>query len=460
MNDKNDQSPSQDTLLLEKLNLEVRLLRDRVGLEEKKLKLDIDNLRAAFRRTLIVAVLSASVPMTIAVAGWTIQRLAEQRAAKRTEDYHREDLYNRMIENLGSANPSLRLAAVVGLSEYAQPGGQIGERHTSDEVINALTSRLANEDDGAVQQQIFLTMGSLGKAVLPQVANTNRRAAAQFVRDSGELAGLLLLKNSIAKSDNSSSKLKKIISDDLPARLKSVSLVLELSKEQSKTKTKPDKEQTLSADERESARGKRYSSSGLIHLMGLYRGDSLRSQTFLSQIELVKLTNPTQLDAAIIAADATFRRSAGFLLLTNFALEQILRSSSGQLRGETLDSIVIIWASLNKLNLEGLSLRNSYIRADLSGARLDFCDFSDSILIDMRVAGAQFRGATLSRTTLPAELGWLDDDFPDLTGANWWDNSKEIENDEPKPANLEGSFPRAVQEEQRKKLLEAWKIKQ
>ena len=209
LNEMDDQSLSKDKLELQKLNLEVQVLRARAGLEQEKARLDVENLRRTFRRTLMIAVLSASVPMTIAVVGWTIQTIQARRAASLTEQYRREELYNKMFENLGNPNPSLRAAAVSGLSEYARPSGQIGTRQTSVEVINALINQLANEDDSGVQQQIFLTIASAGKTALPVIAEANRRASAQFVRDSGELTGLLLLKESLSKPDKGYNALER-----------------------------------------------------------------------------------------------------------------------------------------------------------------------------------------------------------------------------------------------------------
>jgi len=189
-----DQSLSKSELELKKLDLEVQVLQAKVGLEEERARLDLNNLRRTFRRTLIIAVLSASVPMTIAVVGWTIQSIQARRAASLTEQYRREERYNKMIENLGNPSASLRLAAVSGLSEYARPSGRLGERETSAEVINALTNRLGIEDDTGVQQQILVTIGSVGKTALPYIAKANRSAAAQFIQYSGKLAGLLSMK--------------------------------------------------------------------------------------------------------------------------------------------------------------------------------------------------------------------------------------------------------------------------
>lgn len=146
----------------------------------------------------------------------------------------------------------------------------------------------------------------------------------------------------------------------------------------------------------------------------------------------------------------------------------MLRASSGNLRGENLDGIVIIWANLTKLDLAGLSFRNTFLRADVHEADLSFCDFSGSRLIDLRVKGTKFRGATLTTAIVPAEFDWMRvEDGPDLTGANWWDafeldndgESRDIDPDprnsgnDPRTFNFIRSFPKATQSEVRKMLL-------
>lgn len=450
-----DQSPSKETLEVRKLDLEIQGLQARVGLEEERARLDVNNLRRTFRRTLIIAVLSASVPMIIAVLGWSIQNYQARRAASLTEEYRREERYNTMIGNLGNASPSSRLAAVSGLSEYALPGGRIGERQTSAEVINALTHRLASEDDAGVQQRILVTIGSVGKAALPHIANANRYAAGQFVQHSGELAGLLLRKRAPSNSDYSYAETKKIRSVDLPEEVIPISLVLELAA----PKEQPEKTERSSTN-------RSYSSSGMMHLWGLYNLSGQHQQTFLSYVRLAKSVKSDQIDEAISTARADFRRSAQFLLATNIALEQVLRASQGNLRGENLDGIVIIWANLKKLDLKGLSFRNAFLRADVYEADLSFCDFSGSSLIDLRVEGTRFRGSTLTEAIVPAEFEWMRvENGPDLTGANWWDGYELNNQDEPKPIdpepfdgdpktfNFTKTFPKATQEEERKKLL-------
>ena len=445
----NDQSPSKSELELQKLDLEVQVLKARAGLEQEKARLDVENQRHTFRRTLMIAVLSASVPMTIAVIGWTIQTIQARRAASLTEQYRREERYNKMIENLGNPSPSVRLAAVSGLSEYALSSGRIGERETSAEVINALTNRLGVEDDAGLQQQILITIGSVGKSALPHIANANRYAAAQFIQHSGKLTGLLSMKRSPADFEDSNVR-KKIIADDLPQELASISLGLELtSKEQVEKKTEP-----WSTQERSSGGG---------YLEELFLLSHLHSVAFEANISLAQSINPDQIDAAISTAQADFRRSARFLLATNSAMEQVLRGASGNLRGENLDGIVIIWANLRKLDLTGVSFRNTFLRADTSDSYLNFCDLSRSVLVDLRVTGAKFRGATLTLARIPRTLGLLEGEyFPDLTGANWWEaygigEDGQLERRDEKPDDkLEKLFPQAVQKEERKKLLAEW----
>jgi hypothetical protein len=244
--DMNDQSPSKESLDLEKLNLEVQSLRTKAGLEKAKLELDIENLRRAFRRTLTITVLSASVPMLIAVIGWTIQTKWAQDAARRTEEYHREELYNKMLENFGSTNPSVRLGAVLALSKYAE---------SDPEVITALVNRLASEEDIATQEQIMLTIGSLGKSVLPQVANANRRAAAQFAQDSSELVHLLSIREPATESNKKRyDKRVEIVSEDLTPRIEQLSLGFTLQS---------------SAEDSKQLEERRLR-SGSMHLFGLY----------------------------------------------------------------------------------------------------------------------------------------------------------------------------------------------
>jgi len=445
-----NQSPSKNELELQKLDLEVQVLRAKVAVEEERAKLDVSLLRTTFRRTLIIAVLSASVPMTIAVVGWTIQSIQARRAASLTEQYRREERYNKMIENLGNPSPSLRLAAVSGLSEYAPPSGRIGERETSAEVINALANRLAIEEDAGVQQQILFTIREVGKSALPHIANANRSAAAQFIQHSGKLAGLLSMKRT--PNDFAESKgLKKIQAEDLPAEVEPISLTLELA---------APKEQ---GEKNEEAWGSQEHSGANIYLEGLYGLSRLHETAFHSHIGLAQSFKPDQIETAISTAQADFRRSARFLLATNMAMEQVLRATSGNLRGENLDGIVIIWANLRKLDLKGVSFRNAFIRADMDGSDLSFCDFSRSVLVGSHVTGAKFRGATFTEARIPKALDWLTEEyFPDLTGANWWEAFRVGQDDEwqkldEKPDDkLEKLLPKAVQKEERAKLLAEW----
>jgi len=193
----------------------------------------------------------------------------------------------------------------------------------------------------------------------------------------------------------------------------------------------------------------------------------LHNAAFQSHISLAQSVKPDQIDAAISTAQADFRRSARFLLATNIAMEQVLRASSGNLRGENLDGIVIIWANLRKLDLKGVSFRDAFLEADMDEAELNFCDFSRSVLVGLQVTNADLTGATFTEAKLPKQLDWATEGFPDLTGANWWEASPtradgkweklDEKLDETLMDRLEKLFPKTVQKEEREKLLAGWK---
>src|SRR6266850_3869358 len=118
MSDDDKKVIPTEELEFKKLQLEVKGLSERVELENQKLSLEVKGLQHGFRRTLITALLTASISMFIAVAGWTVQRRSEEDATRHAEKNHREEVFAKLLENLGSANPSARMSAAVALSSF------------------------------------------------------------------------------------------------------------------------------------------------------------------------------------------------------------------------------------------------------------------------------------------------------------------------------------------------------
>jgi len=432
MSDDDKKVIPTEELEFKKLQLEVKGLSERVELEKQKLSLEVKGLQHGFRRTLITALLTASISMFIAVAGWTVQRRSEEDATRHAEKNHREEVFAKLLENLGSANPSARMSAAVALSSFGRP-----TEETADQTIAALTNRLAVEDDLAVDEQIIDTLVSLGKPALHESARANPRAAMQFVRDSGTYVGLLMTldalhrRQAIVYDDETEAKEMKTLSFEI----KLVGFPLEQNSSS-----------TLKA----------------LTLKDLLRGQF--HQRFKSDVDAILTTigpiTPDKLDNRIQDARDALRRSTRFFLATSIALERELRSLSGSLRGEKLDGITLLGGRLEKIDLTGVSFQKSFVMVNAREADLSFCDFTEANIEHMYLAKARLRGATLTKTIIDGYAMGFDEEgqSADLMGANWWDSlERQHDTGELKtPSWMEESLPRATEEVERQKLLQDW----
>jgi hypothetical protein len=430
MSKNNIDSETQEQLGLRKLQLEVEGLSDKVELEKKKLELEVDVLRHGFRRTLATALITALVSVGIAGGGWLIQRRSERAADARAERNHREEVFAKVLENFGSSNPSERMSAAVALSSFARPS-----EDTAAQTLAALANRLAVEDDLAVQEQIINSLTTLGKPGLAELVKTNRRAAMQFARESGQYVGLTTRNsgnNKTSEKAKPEEESKALLT--LSRRLNAVGFPLQQD----------------------------YSLFFGVNFTDLLKG-TLRNRYNWSKrasLEGYEAKDPSKMEKLIDDSWDSLRHSTRFLEATSVAIERALQNLNGQLRGADLNGITLLFGHLDNLDLRGISFQGSFLSASAEGADLSFCDFTRA-RVECYFAKAKLRGATLTQTLftdLSGQMGYDEDKPADLTGANWWDSKERVEDKEEfnTPEWMEKDLPRASQETKRQELRKDW----
>src|SRR5437667_569374 len=120
MTNDDDSSAKLEQLNLQKTELEVTELSERIELSKTKLELEIRSLRHGFVRTLATALITALVSLGIAGGGWLLQRRSERAADARSERNHREEVFAKVLENFGSPNPAARMSAAVALASFGR----------------------------------------------------------------------------------------------------------------------------------------------------------------------------------------------------------------------------------------------------------------------------------------------------------------------------------------------------
>jgi hypothetical protein len=172
---------AKESLEQQKLLLETSILQFRSKLEEEKLACEIRELQEAprrARRTMLLSVATAALTaittlIVASVGGYItlqVQRFADRQKSAET--------YGNLLENLGSTNVPARAGAVVGLVKFA-----VEDNDRSTQTITILVTQLAFEEDTRVLRVLIPGIVSIGQPALDEVLRTNRTAHKKYVNN-------------------------------------------------------------------------------------------------------------------------------------------------------------------------------------------------------------------------------------------------------------------------------------
>ncbi len=377
----------RSALETKKLLLEVDLLETKKVTEPEKLRLEIESLRNAFARNLVICVVTAIVSVSLATSGWIFDRMKSRAANEQVERYRREETFAHALEHFGSTSAATRSSGAETLARIAV--SKDFDAELREQATAVLASRLGYEEEQGVFSSIARGLERVGTAALPMVVEQNRRAAVAVVRAIGRYAGL-------------SSCAVHTFTDPLrEAQVTSLSTYLRL----------------MQVPAEETYIGHRIPTFDVVALTrSTYSSNFALEWRRYRDMDLSDCSND-EIASARKDAEGANRR----LIATSFALTSLIRRNSGKLNGAQLQGIVVTSGELAGVSFDGASLRNSFFRADLSNADFAYCDLTDSDLSHAALNRATFVAADINRVTFP-NLEQLrgNIDFPDLRATEYW----------------------------------------
>jgi uncharacterized protein YjbI with pentapeptide repeats len=369
----------------------------RARLETEKLSLEIADLKRGYFSRLLPQ-LTVITTVALAVGGWIVQTKISSAASIVAEQNHRDQMYIDLEKAFESTNPPSRASAAVALGQFAQPGSQ-----TAPFVIEALVSRLSEDDDVEVQAQIIETLSSIGELALPKVIDANKKALVDLRKIAAEYLELQVLQGKTY--------------DDAILGFVNFLRIMSIPEEW---------------DFQPDVISKSFLASVLTNRVRVATGASRRNPLQDAKNNISDEFKNANL--AVLGEESAKRVSSAnkpfrYLVGTSLVIRHYLLLSSGKLNGKNLDGITLMWANLTKKDLRGISLRSSNLNVNADRADFGHADLSGAV-VDAYLGRTSMRYVTMRGTIFtndPAD--WLSEsDFPDLTGADWWD-SKVVSDD-------------------------------
>jgi uncharacterized protein YjbI with pentapeptide repeats len=375
--------------------------------EREKLLLEVKELRESpkrFRQQTHVgyatAIVSALTTILVASFGGYLSYQASQSQGSQ----HRDDLYEKLVSNLGSENGPTRAGAIAGLQQFVDNPTDERARQT----IAILATQLSKEKDEVVLHILIPSLVHLGSRVIYQIIEQNLDARHQFtslirsiVRTRAKSArnylklpfaarAKVILDEQVDIMDESLSSLEKEVDTDLPAN--------------PDLNNFPDGPRLIMAPN--GSRRLHFNWVGDSSTLGTFLYRMAFGETQLEAIESEMISQygrfdvgdrsdmPTDVDIALSKAATEVR----ILYLTSEVIDSIIRTTSVR---ASLNGVALYAVSWPGLNLDNIDLSGAIISGNAKGATFRSADLASADLQHLQIDQANFALANLNRTDLP-----------------------------------------------------------
>jgi hypothetical protein len=433
--DHKGSTQAKDDLELEKLHYEIMELRQSPVRARRSDRLAVLNLIATTLTTIAVATLGGIITGYTFYAGER-QHQEDQEALV---GQNSNDVFEKLVVDLGSSNAAARAGAVVGLERFAKRRNASKKTMSEDrsrQTITILTMQLLKEQDQTVIRVLVPTLVELGPAVLEDMLTANRDARSLITdilknttKEEMPAAGsyntlpdakraFTLLQDQYSIFDHHLAYLENTIDFGLLSDSERAALLQAVN------------HHLTGVEYNESWNSPAAASGNLLYTMifGETGTDQLihdlRYDSFTDKPERKDASATSDNSASRLqVAQSQFRT----LYITGLVLSRILRTTP--VLGLHLGAVGLLGVDLSDAKLDGADFSNAFISGAAIHTSFRGANFFQANLANLEVSNAVLDYTNQLYTRLPWEIQGS------FVGSNWW-NSWDVRAHDPSTGDL------------------------